>query len=176
MDKRLYFEDLQIGDRWCSHSRTITEADIGRFADLTGDHDPLHVDQEYAKRSPFGRPIAHGLLGLSFLAGLSSNCPAVNTAAFLAIRDWQFVRPAYVGDTVHAVTQVVDLQPSSRRHGRVVWVRELVNHKDEVVQRGVFETLVSTLAGSRSRGSEAAVPARTAIHGLHLQGITPDIR
>ena len=136
MTAPLTFEELQIGDCWRSRGRTITETDVVNFANLTGDYDPLHVDHHYASRTPFGRPVAHGLLGMSFLAGLSSNCPAVHTDAFLAVRQWEFLLPTFIGDTVYAVTQVVDLQSTSRRHGRVTWVRQLINQKDEVVQRG----------------------------------------
>jgi len=49
-----------------------------------------------------------------------------------------------IGDTVHVVTSVIDLQVSSRRHGRVTWLRQLVNQTGQVVQKGIFETLVST--------------------------------
>ena len=155
MTAPLTFEELQIGDCWRSRGRTITETDVVNFANLTGDYDPLHVDHHYASRTPFGRPVAHGLLGMSFLAGLSSNCPAVHTDAFLAVRQWEFLLPAFIGDTVYAVTQVVDLQSTSRRHGRVTWVRQLINHKDEVVQRGVFETLVATSLGALSRQGDS---------------------
>ncbi len=143
MDNVLYYEDLTIGDRWTSRARTITEADVVGFAGLTGDYDPLHVDHEFAKRSPFGRPIVHGLLGLSFTAGLSSLCPAVNTLAFTAVRDWRFLGPSFVGDTVHVVTEVVDKETNGRRSGRVIWKRQLVNQKGDVVQSGIFETLVA---------------------------------
>ena len=157
MTAPLTFEELQIGDCWRSRGRTITETDVVNFANLTGDYDPLHVDHHYASRTPFGRPVAHGLLGMSLLAGLSSNCPAVHTDAFLAVRQWEFLLPAFIGDTVYAVTQVVDLQCTSRRHGRVTWVRQLINQKDDVVQRGVFETLVATSLGALSQAKRQQI-------------------
>ena len=155
MSGEFYFEDVVIGDRWTSRARTITEADVIGFAGLTGDFDPLHVDHEFAKRSPFGRPIVHGLLGLSFAAGLSSQCPAMNTLAFVAVREWRFLGPAFVGDTVHAVTEVVDKQANGRRSGRIIWKRQLVNQKGEVIQSGIFETLVAL---RESRGRRKAPP------------------
>jgi len=151
MGESLNFEQLQVGDRWESLARTITETDVVQFAGLTGDYDPLHVDHEFARQSPFGKPIAHGLLGLSMLAGLSSNCPSVRTAAFLCIRDWEFVRPAFIGDTVHVITEVIELHRSGRRHGRVVWQRQLLNQSGEIVQCGVFETLVSAAKTAKRR-------------------------
>ena len=143
MSEPLYYEQLRPGNVWKSRGRTITDADVVNFAGLTGDFDPLHVDHEFASSTPFGRPIAHGLLGLSFLAGLSSNAPAVHTEAFVAIRNWEFKRPLYPGDTVHVETEVVRASESGRRRGRILWQRRLVNQDGEIVQIGSFETLVS---------------------------------
>ena len=138
----LHFEDLHVGDRWETRARTITEADIVNFACMTGDLDPLHVDHEFAKSTPFGKPIAHGLMGLAWVAGLGCNSPAVNTAAFLSIERWEFHRPAHVGDTVRAINEVAELAPKGRRYGQVVWLRKLVNQNDEVIQSGRLHTLV----------------------------------
>ena len=154
MSERLFFDELEIGNRWISQARTITETDVVNFACLTGDFDPLHVDHEHAAETPFGKPIAHGLLGLSLLAGLSSQNPAVQTVAFLGIRDWEFHKPIYFGDTIHAVTEVEDLQPKGRRTGLVRWRRELVNQNGDVVQSGILETLVSTSVTKRASTSQ----------------------
>ena len=139
----LAFEQLIIGDKWTSADRTVVTADLQSFADLTGDHDPLHTDAEYAANGPFGKPVAHGLLGLSILAGLSSSAPAVLTAALVDIRGWSFIKPIFVGDVVRAVTEIIDLKPKGRRHGEVHWYRQLINQKGEKVQDGILVTLVS---------------------------------
>ncbi len=144
MSEPLYFDELNIGDCWESRGRTITESDVVNFAGMTGDYDPLHVDHEFAKQTPFGRPIAHGLLGLSLLAGLSSTAPAMQTKAFLGIGKWQFLRPLLIGDTVRVKTEVADLNSKNRRQGRVTWRRQLVNQANEVVQQGEFETIVAS--------------------------------
>ena len=143
MTEPLHFEDLAVGDHWTSLGRTITESDIVSFAGLTGDYDPLHVDHEFARQTPFGKPIAHGLLGLSFVAGLASQCPSVRTIAFLKIENWEFLKPIYIGDTVHAETEVVAKNPNGRRTGYVTWRRQLFNQAGAVVQSGVFQTLVA---------------------------------
>ncbi len=144
MPECLYLEDLAIGNLWTSPARTITESDIVSFAGMTGDYDPLHIDHEYARQTPYGKPIAHGLLGLSLMAGLSSNSPRVRTLALVKVADWQFQRPVYVGDTVHAVTQVESISPRGRRSGEVVWFRKLLNQRGECVQSGRINTLVSS--------------------------------
>ena len=143
MNEPLSYEQLNIGDKWTSRDRTIVVSDLQSFADLTGDHDPLHTDPQFAASGPFGKPIAHGLLGLSILAGLSSNAPAVMTAALIDIRNWQFSKPVYVGDVVKAVTEIIDLKPRGRKHGEVHWYRQLLNQNGERVQEGILVTLVT---------------------------------
>jgi 3-hydroxybutyryl-CoA dehydratase len=142
MDSPLCFEDIDIGRTWISPRRTITEADVINFATMTGDFNPLHVDYEYAARSHYRRPVAHGLLGMSWVAGLGSHAPNVNTLAFTAVRDWQFTRPLFFGDTVFVETKALEKIEAGRRAGRVVWQRKLINQSDQVVQEGIFETLV----------------------------------
>lgn len=161
MTEPLYFDQLSVGDRWRSRARTVTQADVVNFAGLTGDYDPLHTDHEFAKQTPFGQPIAHGLLGLSMVAGLGSHYPLVQTVAFVAIHQWEFLLPIYFGDTVHAVNEVTGLQPSGRRRGTVLWKRQLVNQKGQVVQAGVFETLVARSGGKRAvAATVTAVPEK----------------
>lgn len=141
----LYFEQLHVGDVWTSRGRTITEADVVSFACLTGDFDPLHVDHEFAARSPLGRPIAHGLLGLSFLAGLNYNCPAVQTLAFVSLRDWKFRKPIFIGDTIYGTAEILELRPHHPGSGLVVWKRKVTNQRQEVVQAGTLDTIVACL-------------------------------
>jgi acyl dehydratase len=138
----LYFEDVQPGDQWQGPRRTVTEADIVAFAGMTGDYNALHVDHEFARETIFGRPIAHGLLGLAWVAGLGSNSPLMLTEAFVRIVEWRFLKPLFAGDTVHVETEAIALSPSGRRRGLVTWQRKLVNQAGEVVQEGSFETLV----------------------------------
>jgi acyl dehydratase len=140
----LSFEDLNVGETWISPGRTVTDADIVNFACQTGDFNSLHVDAEFAAGTVYRKPIAHGLMGMSWAAGLGSNFPRVSTLSFAAIRDWEFLRPVYAGDTLHAATQVLDKRPTGRRSGKVAWLIKVVNQKSEVVQQGVFETLVAT--------------------------------
>lgn len=161
--QRLFLEDLEVGDHWLSDEREITAEDVADFALLTGDHDPLH--EESGMPSPFGEPVAHGLLGLSVLAGLSSSRPAVATLALVGISDWQFESPVFFGDIVRVRTEVCEVQPHGRRAGRVTWNRQLINQHGRVVQRGEFVTLVS--ARSRIRrdakhetGAPRSLPAR----------------
>jgi len=147
MNDTLHYDDIEVGDVFTSSGRTVTETDVVNFAGMTGDFTPLHVDHAYARNTPFRKPIAHGLLGLSLLAGLSSRCPNMATAAFISVRDWRFLKPIYFGDTLHVKTEVIEKRQHGRRRGEVIWHRELINQEGQIVQSGIFETLVEAAKG-----------------------------
>ena len=134
MSQPLYYEDIHIGDTWESTGRTVTETDVVMFAGLTGDYNPLHIDHEFVKETPFRRPIAHGLLGAALVAGLGNHAPLVKTAAFVEIREWQFLDALYIGETVHIHTEAIEKVDRSRRHGQVCWKRQLVSHAGKPLQ------------------------------------------
>lgn len=142
MDAALSFEEIVPGKCWISSTRQITEADVFAFAELTGDRNPIHLDEEFASTTPYRKRIAHGLLGLSWVAGLGFEAPTVQTVALLSIRNWEFHRPIYFGDVVHVRTTVLEKQPDARRNGRVVWRMELINQHQVTVQSGILESLV----------------------------------
>lgn len=144
MDSPLFYEDIAVGQSWTSPRRTVTEADVVNFATMTGDFNPLHVDYDYAAKTPYRQPIAHGLLGLSWVAGLGSYFPNMNTVAFTAVRNWEFVRPLFFGDTVCVETTCMQKDAAGRRNGKVIWERRLLNQSQQIVQQGSFETLVAT--------------------------------
>src|SRR5262245_35584934 len=104
-DRHLYFDDVAVGQQWVTLGRTVTEADIVNFAGVSGDFNPIHVDHEFAKTTMFGRPIAHGLLTLAIGSGLGVQNPLMRTLAFLSIREWRFLEPVYIGDTIRLHTR-----------------------------------------------------------------------
>jgi acyl dehydratase len=135
--------DLRAGDEWESAGRTLTEADIVNYAGLSGDFNPIHMDHEHARGTPFGKPMAHGLLGLAICSGLATQAPRVQTMAFLGILEWKFVEPLAAGDTIHVVSRVESVEPRARgRRGVVTWHRRLVNQHGKTVQEGRLQTLV----------------------------------
>src|SRR4051794_19180253 len=147
----LYFDDVSVGQEWRSPGRTITEADIVGFAGISGDFNPIHMDHHFARTTPFGRPIAHGLLVLSVASGLSLNAPPMRTQAFLELRDWRFRGPVCVGDTISVLTRVLEKKERARgRRGEVTWQRQVFNQDGKIVMEGVSVTLVE------GRGKSAA--------------------
>ena len=158
----LWFDDVEVGQKWSSPARTLTESDVVNFASMTGDYNPLHVDHHYAANSIYRKPIAHGLLGLSWVAGLGSTSPLMQTLAFTSVKRWEFLLPIYFGDTVHVVTRVLIKTRKGKKSGQIVWERKLVNQKDQVVQQGQFETLVAikqTIKGDTNDFPSIDLPA-----------------
>ena len=136
-----YFEDLQIGDKDITAGRTITEADIVNFAGLSGDFNAIHVDDDFAKGTFFKKRIAHGLLVLSVGSGLFTQSEMnisikANLIALMEIK-WRFLKPVFVGDTVHLEVEVTEKRETSKGdRGIVVMRRTVINQNGEAVQQG----------------------------------------
>jgi acyl dehydratase len=133
----IMFDDLSLGHRFTSSSRTIFDADIVGFAGLSGDFNRLHLDDVFAAASPHGRRIAHGMLVASVVTGLRSEIDDMAIIAFLETTR-KFRQPVFPGDTVTAGFEVVALKPSSSRPemGVVTIAVTVINQHGEVVQAG----------------------------------------
>lgn len=139
----LYFDDLEIGQEWISCGRTITEADIVNFAGFSGDFNPIHVDHEFARTTPFRRPIAHGFAVFSIGSGLGVVTPPLRTIALLRVINWNFLLPVFAGDTIRIKSRVLEKTLRGRgRRGEVVWYRGLINQDNKIVQEGQIVLLV----------------------------------
>ena len=139
----LYYDDIEVGQEWISPGRTVTQTDIINFAGVSGDFNPIHMDHEFARTTVFQQPIAHGLLVFSMASGLAIFSPPMRTLAFMSIREWQFLEPVFVGDTIRVNTKVLEKQAKSRgKRGVVTWRRQLMNQHGKIVQEGVIVTLV----------------------------------
>src|SRR5512142_1896072 len=130
----LWFEDFQVGAERVTDTRPVTDADIRAFADVSGDHNPLHLDDDFAAEGPFGRRIAHGLLGLVAASGLmnASGLTAETLVAFLGL-EWAFRRPLFPGDVMRVRMRVAGKRPT-RDPGRGLVKLELavLNQEDDV--------------------------------------------
>ena len=122
-----------------SLSRTISDDDIRAFANATGDHNPLHLDEEFAKQTRFGKCIAHGMLGASLISAVIAGELPGQGSIYLG-QTLQFVAPVFPGDTVTACVTVTSI-----REDKPIIKLETVctNQRDEVVIRGEATVLVS---------------------------------
>jgi acyl dehydratase len=141
----LYFEEFSVGQTVKTISRTVSEDAIFSFAGLTGDYNQIHTDAEFAKTTPFGQRVAHGLLGLSIATGLIMRTGLLEgtVIAFREIQEWKFVKPIYIGDTIHAVLTVNETKALPRiGGGALIAGVEVRNQKDETLQKGTLNLLV----------------------------------
>ncbi|TCI96383.1 MaoC/PaaZ C-terminal domain-containing protein [Aeromicrobium sp. IC_218] len=144
----LWFDDLVVGRSWTSPSRTVTGADVGAFAGLTGDHYGLHTSEEFARRTPYGTRIAHGLLGLTFAHGLMwARTGELNESvvAFLGMADWRFRAPLHLGATIHVEYEVTAQRRSESdpSRGVVEFGVRVLDHDATVLQDGTKTLLVA---------------------------------
>lgn len=150
--RQLYWEDLDEGACFDSPTRTITEADVTNFACLSGDFNRLHVDAAFAAGSAFGQRIAHGLLVVSVMSGLSTRM-LLNTflePSLLGLLDMQcrFPRPTFIGDTIGLRVTLAEKRATSKPgRGILTFRREAVNQRDEIVVEGVWKLLVRRRPG-----------------------------
>ncbi len=127
----LSYDDLEIGMK-ASFSKTITETDVYLFAGISGDFNPLHVNEEFAKLTPFGKRIAHGALPQSLIAPvLGMKLPGLGTIALEVTA--RFKAPTFFGDTVTATAEVLEkLEEKRRVRMKLLWT----NQRGETVATG----------------------------------------
>jgi len=132
MDYRLItFDDLSIGQK-ASVAKTITNEDIAHFIAITGDVNPLHVDESFAQRTFFKKPIAHGMLSaalFSYIVGML----LPGTGAIYRSQSLTFLRPVYVGDTLKASLEVTGID----RDAELIEMQGTIwNQHDQTVVQG----------------------------------------
>ena len=143
--KGRFFEDFAIGQRFTHHwGRTLNAGDNSLFTTLTLNFNPLYFNAEYARAHGHPRELVCPMLVLATVFGLSVEDLSESGGAFLGVEDLTFANPVYPGDTLTAVSQVLDARPSSSRPdmGVVGWKTEGFNQKDERVIAFVRSNLI----------------------------------
>ncbi|MBL4781336.1 dehydratase [Gammaproteobacteria bacterium 50_400_T64] len=130
-----YLEDFKVGDIYEHRpGRTITETDNTWFTLLTMNQHPLHFDKEYAKHSEFGKILVNSTMTLSMVAGMSVSDVSQKTIANLGWDKIKMPAPVFVGDTIYAESEVLEIRESkSRPTAGIVTVRTLGKNQDDVV-------------------------------------------
>lgn len=140
----LHFEEFEEGRRFDCGERTVGDAEIVAFAELSGDRNPLHLDDAYASGTPFGGRVAHGALGIALATGLmaQTGLTAGTLVALLGL-DWRFVAPIRPGDRLRLTLRVAGRRElPGRDRGVVKFVAELVNQQGALVQSGEVVELI----------------------------------
>jgi acyl dehydratase len=132
------FGEFAVGQRFVTPGRTITEADIVAFAGVTGDFNPVHTDEVFARATDFGGRIAHGPLGIGMAFGLASRIDLIDgTVVALLGVSWTFKAPVRAGDTIKALIEVTEARAvKDPDRGLLVLDFQLVDQRDTTVQRG----------------------------------------
>ncbi len=113
-----------------THTKTVTETDIVLFAAVSGDLNPVHVNEEYAKKTFFGGRIAHGVIAISLLSAAMAKLPGL---VILLNHSSRFLKPVRIGDTLTAVGEVTEVRKDK---GIVTLKNTCTNQKGEVVVEG----------------------------------------
>ncbi len=145
----LFFEDFETGMKVASYGRTVTEHDVVAFAGLSGDFNQIHTDAEFAKATPFGQRIAHGILSLSIASGLAvqTGILGANVIAFREIGEWKFMKPVFFGDTIHVEMEVTETKALPRLGGgSVTLLVKVVNQGNDTCMKGLWTVLVKSKA------------------------------
>jgi acyl dehydratase len=147
MSEARYFDDVQLGERFESGGRTVTEADIVGFAGLSGDFHSLHMDAEYAAKTPHGQRIAHGLLVLSMMSGLAARLPimrAIERATLgVAGIECRFLKPVFIGDTIRVQVEIAGKTPGRKPdRGTLAMRRTALNQRGEAVLEATWQIVL----------------------------------
>ena len=133
---------IKVGDR-AEFEKTVTAEDVARFADITGDSNPLHHDQDYAAKTRFGQCIAHGMLSAGFISAAVGTKLAPNCCVIYLSQTLRFLRPVKIGETVRAVAEVKGTDPQKRI---VTLQTDCFNQDGEPVVKGEAVVLLDPLS------------------------------
>ena len=133
----LTFEELQVGQVFTHQpSRTVTEADNLLFSTLTMNPQPLHLDVEFSKTSHFGQRLVNSIFTLGLVVGLSVGETTLGTTVGnLGFEKVEFPKPVFIGDTITAITEVMEKRESKSRPewGIVTFEHRALNQRGELV-------------------------------------------
>ena len=138
-----YFDELEIGEKFVTRGRTMTETDVINFCMLTGNWLELHSNIEYAKNTQFGQRLVQGSLAFSIIAGLVPTGTQGRIQAFYGVDRLRFLKPVFIGDTLHAETEITKLEDKDDKSGVTTHQVSLVNQRGETVQASTWKHLVA---------------------------------
>ncbi len=141
---RRYLDEIELGEEHVTPGVTVTESHVVQFAGLSMDFFELHTNEEFARRTAFGKRVAHGLLGLALADGLKNRSDFQVRAIASLSWNWEFTGPIFLDDTIHVRLRVVEKRASRTKpdRGVVVLGLEVINQRGEVVQKGENRLMV----------------------------------
>jgi acyl dehydratase len=126
------FDEFEIDEKIIGGARTVTEEDVADFARLSGDFQPEHMDEEYARKGPMGARIAHGLLVLSMATGLLNQTGAFEGTSIAILEvTVRFLKAVKFGDTIRAIQQILGKKETSKPDRGILKTRITVLNQDD---------------------------------------------
>ena len=144
-------DDFQVGER-ASFSKTISDDDVRTMAEVTGDFNPLHMDEEYASKTRFGRRIVHGVFSAGLISAVLGNQLPGPGSIYLS-QQVEFLAPVFIGDTVTATVEVVSWRPDKKI---ITLKTDCHNQNNKQVVAGQAVLMVPRAAPSNQRGASTA--------------------
>jgi acyl dehydratase len=138
-----FYEDFKVGDEWETARRTITETDVVMFAAMSGDHNPIHTDEEFAKQTAYGTRLLHGPAGFVIATGLESRLGIKEgtAIAFLGMT-WDMKGPIRIGDTIRVLEKVTNMRETNKTTSGIVFFHvAILNQHNETVQEGEWKVM-----------------------------------
>jgi 3-hydroxybutyryl-CoA dehydratase len=134
--------DFYVGEQ-ASLTKTVTDADVATLAELIGDHNPIHTDDEYARKSRFGKRLAHGIFTGGLISAVLGNHLPGPGCIYLS-QQLEFLAPVFIGDTITAVVEVTSWRPEKRI---ITFKTDAYNQEERQVVTGKSVLLVEEEAG-----------------------------
>jgi 3-oxoacyl-[acyl-carrier protein] reductase len=170
------FDAIHVGDS-AEFSHVLTEEDVAAFASLTGDFNPLHMDEAYAQKTSFRKPVAHGMLSAAFISTMIGML-LPGTGALWVSQTIDFVNPAFVGDTIHVTAQVrrksiatrmivLQVEVKNQNHQVLIFGQSTVKMVKMEEKSEAMDKKKCILITGASRGIGAAIAHKLA-EGGHL--------
>lgn len=138
-----YYDEVRIGDEGTTPEVIVTREMIRTYADLTGDHTPVHVDEDFARASHFGGIVAHGLFGLSLADGLKTRGSMQFPPGASLGWNWDFKLPIRAGDMLHVKYRVTAMRETRKPGWGILTIAsDLINQSGEIVQAGEHKLMI----------------------------------
>lgn len=129
-----YWEEFEVGARYPTYGRTITEGDLSLFCAFVGYHVPLFIDEEYARRTPYGGRIVPSAMTMAFSTAMTESLFRTTMIALLSVERGRFLAPVRPGDTITTEVEVVSKKETSDpARGVVVFRDHVLNQRGEIV-------------------------------------------
>ncbi len=131
IENRKTIYDFAINEK-ASMSVTVDEEIVNKFAEASGDRNPIHLDKKYAERSPFGACIAHGLFCIGMISNLIGNT-LPGAGSILLEQHIKYCRPVYIGDRITATVEIIGIEEIKQL---IIVNHMCINQNDIVVMEG----------------------------------------